>query len=91
MNNPVEVKVSSGEITGDHSDQEIMLLSEGKDKFEKLLSMIKDPEFEKVMVFAETKRWVNRVRKKLSSAGVKLDSLFVLYLQLINLLLGYWQ
>lgn len=75
LKNPVEVKVSSGEATGDHIDQEIIRLKEGEDKFSKLLSMIQQPEFEKVLVFAETKRWVNKVNKKLGQAGVSSDEI----------------
>lgn len=75
LNNPVEVKVSSGETTGEHIDQEIIRLEEGQDKFDLLLSMIERPEFEKVLVFAETKRWVNRVHKQLSQAGVRSDEI----------------
>ncbi len=75
LNNPVEVKVSSGEATGDHIDQEIIRLKEGQDKFSMLLNMVQQPEFEKVLVFAETKRWVNRVNKKLTQAGVKSDEI----------------
>ncbi len=75
LQNPVEVKVSSGEATGDHIEQEIIRLKEGEDKFGRLLSMVQNPEFEKVLVFAETKRWVNRVNKKLMKAGVKSDEI----------------
>lgn len=75
LRNPVEVKVSSGETTGEHIDQEIIRLKEGEDKFGLLLSMVQQPDFEKVLVFAETKRWVNRVHKKLSQAGVSSDEI----------------
>ncbi len=75
LRNPVEVKVSSGEVTGDHIEQEIIRLKEGQDKFGLLLSMVQQDEFEKVLVFAETKRWVNRVHKKLLQAGVSSDEI----------------
>jgi len=75
LNKPVEIKVSSGEATGEHIDQEIIRLNEGEDKFYYLLNIVKQPDFEKVLVFAETKRWVNRVNKKLAKAGVRSDEI----------------
>ncbi len=75
LTNPVEIKVSSGEATGEHIEQEIIRLNEGQDKFSTLLTMVQQPDFEKVLVFAETKRWVNRVHKNLSKAGVKSDEI----------------
>lgn len=75
LNNPVEVKVSTGESTGEHIDQEIIRLKEGEEKFSHLLMMLNDADFEKVLVFAETKRWVNRVHKKLMKAGVASDEI----------------
>lgn len=75
LNNPVEVKVSSGEATGDHIDQEIIRLKQGEDKFGMLLSMVAQSDFEKVLVFAETKRWVSKVNKKLGQAGIKSDEI----------------
>lgn len=75
LNNPVEIKVSSGEATGEHIDQEIIRLTEGEDKFKYLLNMVQQPNFDKVLVFAETKRWVNRVNKKLAQAGVRSDEI----------------
>ncbi len=75
LSNPVEVKVSSGEATGEHIEQEIIRLDEGQDKFSTLLQMVQQPDFEKVLVFAETKRWVNRVSKKLNQAGIRADEI----------------
>lgn len=75
LNNPVEVKVSSGEATGDHIDQEIIKVKEGQNKFGMLLEMISQEEFEKVLVFAETKRWVSKVNKQLGQAGVRSEEI----------------
>lgn len=75
LSNPVEVKVSSGEATSEHIEQQIIRLKEGEDKFSTLLGMLQQPAFEKVLVFAETKRWVNRVSKNLVKAGIKSDEI----------------
>lgn len=75
LNNPVEVKVSNGEATGEHIDQEIIKVAEGEDKFKMLTTLLKQPDFTKVLVFAETKRWVSRVNKKLVQAGFLSDEI----------------
>ena len=75
LNRPVEVKVSSGAVTADHVDQEIIRLKEGEDKFAAFLELINQPGFEKVLVFAETKRWVSKVRKKLGQSGLQAEEI----------------
>ncbi len=71
----VEIKVSNGEVTAEHIDQEVIKLKEGQDKFGVLLGMLEQNEFSKVLVFAETKRWVSRVSKKLHKSGVSCDEI----------------
>ena len=75
LRNPVEVKVSNGQQTGQHIDQEIIKLAPGEDKFDRLKSLLDSPEFSKVLIFAETKRWVSKVNKKLNQAGVRSDEI----------------
>lgn len=75
LHKPAEVKVSSGEATGDHIDQEIIKLKEGENKFQAFLNLVNQPGFDKVLVFAETKRWVSRVNKSLTQAGIKADEI----------------
>jgi ATP-dependent RNA helicase RhlE len=75
LHKPVEVKVSSGAVTADHVDQEIIRLKEGEDKFAAFLALINQPGFEKVLVFAETKRWVSKVRKKLGQSGLQAEEI----------------
>lgn len=75
LHQPVEVKVSSGAVTADHVDQEIIRLQEGEDKFTAFLDLVRQPGFEKVLVFAETKRWVSKVRKKLGQNGLQAEEI----------------
>ena len=75
LNNPVTVKVSSGESTGDHIDQEIIRLESGQDKFAVLCNMIKEGNFKKVLVFEETKHRVSRLCTKLIKADIKSDQI----------------
>ncbi|MBL3658618.1 DEAD/DEAH box helicase [Fulvivirga sediminis] len=75
LHDPVEVKVSSGKTTSDHIDQDIIHVPAGEDKFKMLLDLIDDKEFEKVLVFAETKRMADKVAKKLNQSGLKADQI----------------
>lgn len=75
LDNPVEIKVSSGASASDQIDQDIIRVPLGGDKFSMLLNLIGDKEFQKVLVFAETKRLVDKVSKKLNQSGVKADQI----------------
>jgi len=73
VQNPVEVKVSSGASTSDQVDQDIIKVPKGSDKFEMLRNLMDDEQFQKVLIFAETKRLVDRVNKKLNQSGIRSD------------------
>ena len=75
LTRPVEVKINSGTSTSDQVEQDIVRVPPEGDKFKMLLDMITDDEFEKVLIFAETKRWVDKVTKKLNQSGVKADQI----------------
>ncbi len=73
LNDPIEIKVSTGKTTGDQIDQDIIRVPVGEDKFNLLLNLINNREFSKVLVFAETKRMVDKVSKKLNQSGIRAD------------------
>lgn len=75
LNNPKVVKVSSGEASSDHIDQDVIRLNKGEDKFKHLCNMLNQSEFEKVLIFDEAKHRVNRLSVKLNSAGFKTDAI----------------
>jgi ATP-dependent RNA helicase RhlE len=75
LDNPVEVRVRPGNVSADSIDQDIVEVKDGERKMDVLLRMIRDESFEKVLVFAETKRWVSRICKDLRSAGIKADEI----------------
>jgi ATP-dependent RNA helicase RhlE len=75
LDNPVEVRVSNGQATGDQIEQDIIRVPRGEDKFNMLLSLIGGSEFERVLIFAETKKWVDKVNQKLNQSGVKSDTI----------------
>ncbi len=73
VQNPVEVKVSSGTSTSDQVEQDIIKVPIGSDKFEMLRNLMDDKQFQKVLIFAETKRLVDRVNRKLNQSGIRSD------------------
>ncbi len=75
LENPVEVRVRSGNVSPETIDQDIIRVKNGENKMDVLVSMVRDKSFEKVLVFAETKRWVSRICKDLRHAGIKADEI----------------
>lgn len=75
LENPVEVRVSSGNVSPDSIEQDIVVVKNGEKKMDVLVNMVRDKSFEKVLVFAETKRWVSRICKDLRIAGIKADEI----------------
>ncbi len=73
LRNPIKVKVNVGAPSKDQIEQDIIRVPQGSNKFDMLLDLIDDESFEKVLVFAETKRLVDRVSKKLRQSGVRAD------------------
>ncbi|MFO7368923.1 MAG: DEAD/DEAH box helicase [Bacteroidales bacterium] len=75
LKSPVEVRLQNSNISGDNIDQEIIRVSEGENKMEMLLKLVRNPDFEKVLIFADTKRWVTRICKNLRQAGIRADEI----------------
>lgn len=75
LENPVEVRVRTGNISPESIDQDIIVVKNGENKMDVLVKMVRDKSFEKVLVFAETKRWVSRITKDLRQAGIKADEI----------------
>jgi len=70
VQNPFEIRVSRGTTATNTVDQDIIKVGPNEDKFGMLLDLIGDRSFEKVILFAETKRLVDRLSKKLSKSGI---------------------
>jgi ATP-dependent RNA helicase RhlE len=75
LHKPVEVRLKLSNNAADNIEQEIIKVSNGENKIDVLVKLIKDPEFEKVLVFADTKRWVRTICDKLRKAGIKADEI----------------
>ncbi|TDQ18879.1 ATP-dependent RNA helicase RhlE [Algoriphagus boseongensis] len=70
LNNPVEIHVDPGTSANEHIDQETIFVPEGEDKFMVLEKLLRNPELNKVILFAETKRLADRLAKKLVQGGI---------------------
>ncbi len=75
LSHPVTVKVSAGNSSGDGIDQEVIRLKPGQDKFRILHDMLSQNDFNKVLLFEETKHRVSRLCIKLNKAGIRAEQI----------------
>jgi len=75
VENPYIVKVRTGNVSADNIEQEIVTVKDGETKMEILLEMVRNDSFEKVLVFADTKRGVSRICRDLKRGGVTADEI----------------
>ncbi|HOZ13626.1 MAG TPA: DEAD/DEAH box helicase [Tenuifilaceae bacterium] len=75
LENPVEIRVRTGNVSADSIEQDVVVVKNGENKMNVLINMVRDESFEKVLVFAETKRWVSRICRDLRVAGIKADEI----------------
>jgi superfamily II DNA/RNA helicase len=69
MHDPVTVSVVKGQ-TNDHIEQDILHARDKAHKIEILTNLLRDPEFEKVIIFGETKFGVQRLADNLSKSNL---------------------
>ena len=69
LNNPEVVSVRTAD-TSERVDQDIIVASTKEEKLEKLLDMLTKEEFEKVLLFGETKFGVQRLSDHLDNSGI---------------------
>lgn len=70
VSDPIEIKTTTGTKASEMVDQEVIKVKEGEDKFAMLKQLIDGEAFKKVIIFAETKRAVDKLSKKLKNSGV---------------------
>jgi ATP-dependent RNA helicase RhlE len=73
VQSPIWVRVSSGKSTTDHINQNVIQVRSGEDKLSLLKGLLQKEGFDKILVFAETKRLVNKISQKLNQSGVGCD------------------
>lgn len=75
LTDPKEVRVTSGTTSAESVDQDVVYPVDGELRFDTLVRMLQDPDFERVILFAETKRKVSRLSKKLNQAGLRSEEI----------------
>jgi ATP-dependent RNA helicase RhlE len=73
VQNPIRVNVTKGNNSSDHVEQGIIKVSSSENKFDVLLEMLNKASFEKVILFAETKRTADKISKQLCNSGLRSD------------------
>lgn len=73
-NNPVTVEVKSGE-TAQNVEQNVIKIIDKNKKFDQLHELLNQPDYDKVLIFNETKRDVERLTNELVASGFKADSI----------------
>ena len=74
LNKPARVSVKTRD-TAQTIDQDVIRVGAGQSKFDILVEMLRDPSFNKVLVFGRTKHGVERLAKDLGSKGIRADSI----------------
>ncbi len=73
IHNPIRINVTTGTKSSDNVDQNIIRVRHGENKFDVLFNLVNEASFKKVLLFAETKRTVDRLSKQLAQSGIKTD------------------
>jgi len=74
LTNPVTISVKTQE-TAESIDQDVVNVSSNETKIDVLLDLLKQPEFDKVLVFGKTKHGVEKLAKALVAMGVRAESI----------------
>ncbi len=76
LRDPATVSVRKGE-TSDHVEQDVVRVAAGdkEAKEEKLVELLGDPEFTKVLIFGETKWGVQKLADRLSKRGLRVAAI----------------
>ncbi|MEM0940888.1 MAG: DEAD/DEAH box helicase [Bacteroidota bacterium] len=69
----IRVNVSSGTQSSDNVDQNIIRVKHNENKFDVLYNLVSKASFKKVLLFAETKRGVDKLSKQLKNSGIPSD------------------
>lgn len=70
LNEPVKVSVAPAATTAERVEQGVIFVPPER-KCDLLATMLRDPRFERVLVFTRTKHGADRVARHLSSAGIE--------------------
>lgn len=71
--NPVRINVNTGNHAVDTVEQDIIRVGANENKMDILRNMLQEEGFDKVILFAETKRVVDKISKQLRRSGINSD------------------
>ena len=74
LKDPVTVSVRVGE-TSEHIEQDIIVAATKEDKIERLMELLGQPDYGKVLVFTQTKHAAQRLAEILSKDGIPADAI----------------
>jgi ATP-dependent RNA helicase RhlE len=75
LKDPATVSVRTRE-TSDHVEQDVVRVEGGRDaKEDKLVELLQDPDFKKVLIFGETKWGVQRLADRLNKRGLRVAAI----------------
>ena len=74
LKEPVMISVKTAE-TAASVDQDIVRVPSGKNKFDVLVEMLRQPDFSKVLIFGKTKHGVERLSLELTKAKLPAESI----------------
>lgn len=74
LNNPVKISVKTRD-TSKNVDQDVVRVADKSKKLDILCELLTSPEFSKVLIFAETKRSVDRLEQDLQSRRFKAEAI----------------
>lgn len=72
--NPITVSVRTTE-TSDHVEQDVVRTQSKAEKFPVLVDMLKKPDFDKVLIFGETKWGVQKLADSLTKQGLRAEAI----------------
>lgn len=75
LDDPEYIKVLSSNKSSQNVDQDIILTNPNKTKIQTLVDLLQEEKRNKVIVFAETKRTVSNLYKKIKVAGFKVNEI----------------
>ena len=69
----IRINVTNGTKSSDNVDQNIIRVKQSENKFDVLYNLVNEASFKKVLLFAETKRGVDKLSKQLKKSGITSD------------------
>ncbi len=74
MVDPINVSVKTGD-TSDNVKQDVIYAKSSNEKWNKLIAMFDEEDFEKILIFCETKSFVQQLCDNLNELGVKAEAI----------------